>query len=156
SASPPSPRAPRCPSPVSRCAHKKAYAIRSPRSSFCKPTLTSAMPMDEPLAGLPTAEEAFAALVEKLRGAVAADAKLIGIYSGGAWLAERIAALLPVANPVGFIDVSFYRDDYGQKGLRAKVRSTKLPFEVPGSRIVLVDDVLYTGRSVRVSRSRAS
>jgi pyrimidine operon attenuation protein / uracil phosphoribosyltransferase len=107
--------------------------------------------MDEPLAGLPTAEEAFAALVEKLRGAVAADAKLIGIYSGGAWLAERIAALLPVTNPVGFIDVSFYRDDYGQKGLRAKVRSTKLPFEVPGSRIVLVDDVLYTGRSVRAA-----
>jgi pyrimidine operon attenuation protein / uracil phosphoribosyltransferase len=107
--------------------------------------------MDESPRGLPTAEQAFATLVEKLRGAVATDAKLIGIYSGGAWLAERIAALLPVASAVGFIDVSFYRDDYGQKGLRAKVRSTKLPFEVPGSRIILVDDVLYTGRSVRAA-----
>ena len=101
--------------------------------------------------GLPEAERALAALVEKMRGAVALDAKLIGIYSGGAWLAERLATILPGDLPVGFIDVSFYRDDYGQKGLRAKVKTTTLPFEVEGSRIVLVDDVLYTGRSVRAA-----
>ncbi len=101
--------------------------------------------------GLPDAERALAALADKMRGAVAVDAKLIGIYSGGAWLAERLAALLPGEHPVGFIDVSFYRDDYGQKGLRAKVETTTLPFEVEGSRIVLIDDVLYTGRSVRAA-----
>jgi pyrimidine operon attenuation protein/uracil phosphoribosyltransferase len=101
--------------------------------------------------GLPDAEGALSALVEKMRGAVALDAKLIGIYSGGAWLAERLAAVLPGSLPVGFIDVSFYRDDYGQKGLRAKVETTSLPFEVEGSRIVLIDDVLYTGRSVRAA-----
>jgi len=100
---------------------------------------------------LPEAEQALAALLDKMRGAVAMDAKLIGIYSGGAWLAERLAALLPGEHPVGFIDVSFYRDDYGQKGLRAKVATTTLPFEVEGSRIVLIDDVLYTGRSVRAA-----
>ena len=109
------------------------------------------MPIDEGSEGLPAADRALAALIEKMRGAVAPDAKLIGIYSGGAWLAERLAALLPVEHPVGFIDVSFYRDDYGQKGLRAKVKTTTLPFEVEGSRIVLVDDVLYTGRSVRAA-----
>ena len=109
------------------------------------------MPIDEASEGLPPADRALAALIEKMRGAVAPDAKLIGIYSGGAWLAERLAALLPVEHPVGFIDVSFYRDDYGQKGLRAKVKTTTLPFEVEGSRIVLIDDVLYTGRSVRAA-----
>ena len=112
-----------------------------------KPTKATEAPPE----GVPDAEQALAALADKMRGAVAADAKLIGIYSGGAWLAERLAALLPGEHPVGFIDVSFYRDDYGQKGLRAKVKTTKLPFEVEGSRIVLVDDVLYTGRSVRAA-----
>jgi pyrimidine operon attenuation protein/uracil phosphoribosyltransferase len=97
------------------------------------------------------AEEALAVLAGKMRVALALDAKLIGIYSGGAWLAERLAAVLPGDLPVGFIDVSFYRDDYGQKGLRPKVKATTLPFEVEGSRIVLVDDVLYTGRSVRAA-----
>jgi len=86
-----------------------------------------------------------------MRGAVAFDAKLVGIYSGGAWLAERLAAELHGEHPTGFIDVSFYRDDYAKKGLRAKVETTSLPFEVEGSRIVLIDDVLYTGRSVRAA-----
>ncbi|HEX8010853.1 MAG TPA: bifunctional pyr operon transcriptional regulator/uracil phosphoribosyltransferase PyrR [Casimicrobiaceae bacterium] len=86
-----------------------------------------------------------------MRGAVGLDAKLVGIHSGGAWLAERLAELLPGRPPVGYIDVSFYRDDYAQKGLRAKVAKTTLPFEVGESRIVLVDDVLYTGRSVRAA-----
>ena len=86
-----------------------------------------------------------------MRGAIAFDAKLIGIYSGGAWLAERLAEMLEGEHRVGYIDVSFYRDDYAQKGLRAKPATTTLPFEVAGSRIVLVDDVLYTGRSVRAA-----
>ena len=100
---------------------------------------------------LPDAEITLGRLAEKMRDAVAFDAKLIGIYSGGAWLAERLADMLDGEHPVGYIDVSFYRDDYAQKGLRAKPATTTLPFEVPGSRIVLVDDVLYTGRSVRAA-----
>jgi pyrimidine operon attenuation protein/uracil phosphoribosyltransferase len=102
-------------------------------------------------ASLPDAEITLGRLVEKMRGAVAFDARLIGIHSGGAWLAERLGEMLPGEHPVGYIDVSFYRDDYAQKGLRAKLASTTLPFEVAGSRIVLVDDVLYTGRSVRAA-----
>jgi pyrimidine operon attenuation protein / uracil phosphoribosyltransferase len=102
-------------------------------------------------AALPDAETTLGRLAAKMRGAIAHDARLIGIYSGGAWLAERLAPMLEGEHPVGYIDVSFYRDDYAQKGLRAKLETTTLPFEVAGSRIVLVDDVLYTGRSVRAA-----
>lgn len=100
---------------------------------------------------LPDAEAALEALVERMRGAVAHDAALVGIYSGGAWIAERLASRLPGAHPVGFIDVSYYRDDYALSGLKANARRTALPFDVAGSSIVLVDDVLYTGRSVRAA-----
>ena len=102
-------------------------------------------------ASLPDAEATIAALAEKMGAGIASDAKLVGIYSGGAWLAERLAEILPGEHPVGFIDVSFYRDDYSKKGLRSRVATTTLPFEVGNSRIVLVDDVLYTGRSVRAA-----
>jgi pyrimidine operon attenuation protein/uracil phosphoribosyltransferase len=100
---------------------------------------------------MPDAEAALAALVERMSAEVDAGACLVGIYSGGAWLAERLVEALPGEHPVGFIDVSFYRDDYASKGLRAKVARTALPFDVAGARIVLVDDVLYTGRSVRAA-----
>ena len=100
---------------------------------------------------LPDAEAALAALAERMQGAIAIDAGLVGIYSGGAWLAQRLAEMLPGNHPLGYIDVSFYRDDYSKKGLHANVATTQLPFEVGGSRIVLIDDVLYTGRSVRAA-----
>jgi pyrimidine operon attenuation protein / uracil phosphoribosyltransferase len=99
---------------------------------------------------LPDAEVVLGALADKMR-ALAFDAKLVGIYSGGAWLAERLSTMLPGGHAVGYIDVSFYRDDYAARGLRANPATTSLPFEVDGSRIVLVDDVLYTGRSVRAA-----
>jgi len=100
---------------------------------------------------LPNAEATLSRLADKMRDAVAFDAKLIGIHSGGAWIAERLATMLGGEHQVGFIDVSFYRDDYAKKGLHAKVATTTLPFEIEGSRVVLVDDVLYTGRSVRAA-----
>ncbi len=100
---------------------------------------------------LPGAEETLAALAERMRGAIAFDAKLVGIYSGGAWIAERLAAMLPGDHPVGYIDVSYYRDDFHRTGLKPEVKRTELPFEVGGATIVLVDDVLYTGRSVRAA-----
>jgi pyrimidine operon attenuation protein/uracil phosphoribosyltransferase len=100
---------------------------------------------------IPDAEATLAALAERMRGAVAFDAAFVGIYSGGAWLAERLPALVPGNHPVGFIDVSFYRDDYSRTGLKTGVKRSALPFDVDGATIVLVDDVLFTGRSVRAA-----
>ena len=100
---------------------------------------------------LPDAEQTLAALADRMRGAVAFDARFVGIYSGGAWVAERLARAIDGDHPVGFIDVSFYRDDFTRKGLKPEVKRTQLPFEVEGATIVLVDDVLYTGRSVRAA-----
>jgi len=100
---------------------------------------------------LPDAEATLRALADRMRGAVAFDAKFVGIYSGGAWIAERLAQLIEGNHAVGFIDVSFYRDDFSRKGLKPEVKRTELPFEVEGATIVLIDDVLYTGRSVRAA-----
>ena len=100
---------------------------------------------------LPDAEQTIKALADRMRGAVAFDAKFVGIYSGGAWIAERLAQMIDGDHPVGFIDVSFYRDDFHRTGLKPEVRPTELPFEVEGATIVLVDDVLFTGRSVRAA-----
>ena len=100
---------------------------------------------------LPDAEAALTALVERMQGVVSRDAAFVGIYSGGAWLAERLAERLPGPRPLGFIDVSYYRDDYALSGLKPNTRRTSLPFDVEGATIVLVDDVLYTGRSVRAA-----
>jgi pyrimidine operon attenuation protein/uracil phosphoribosyltransferase len=100
---------------------------------------------------LPDAEQTLAVLAERMRGAVAFDARFVGIYSGGAWLADRLAEVVPGDHPVGYIDVSFYRDDFERTGLKPAVRKSELPFAVADATIVLVDDVLYTGRSVRAA-----
>ncbi|MFO1281133.1 MAG: bifunctional pyr operon transcriptional regulator/uracil phosphoribosyltransferase PyrR [Burkholderiales bacterium] len=111
----------------------------------------SAHAAEPPGVHLPDAEAALATLAERMRAAVAHDAAFVGIYSGGAWVAERLASLVPGDHPVGYLDVSFYRDDYAKKGLKAGARRSALPFDVAGARIVLIDDVLYTGRSTRAA-----
>jgi pyrimidine operon attenuation protein/uracil phosphoribosyltransferase len=100
---------------------------------------------------LPDAEQMLAALADRMRGAIAFDAPFVGIHSGGAWIADRLAQMIPGEHPVGYIDVSFYRDDFNRKGLKPEVKRTELPFEVEGATIILVDDVLYTGRTVRAA-----
>jgi pyrimidine operon attenuation protein/uracil phosphoribosyltransferase len=100
---------------------------------------------------LPDAEQLLATLTEQMRGSVGPDSGLIGIHTGGVWLAERLHAALGVRVPCGTLDVSFYRDDYQKIGLHRNVKSSNIPFEVDGRHLVLVDDVLYTGRTIRAA-----
>ena len=99
------------------------------------------------------AEALYATLLADLKTGLAgvADAAIVGIHSGGAWLAERLAADLGLTARCGVLDVSFYRDDYARKGLSADIKPTQINFDVPGATIVLVDDVLYTGRTTRAA-----
>jgi pyrimidine operon attenuation protein/uracil phosphoribosyltransferase len=99
------------------------------------------------------AEALYTTLAKQLTTSLAQteNVALVGIYSGGAWLAERLAADMQLKERLGFIDVSFYRDDYAEKGLHANVKPTQIPFEVDDATIVLVDDVLYTGRTTRAA-----
>lgn len=99
------------------------------------------------------AEALYRDLLAQVRAGLAGvpDAAIVGIHSGGAWLAERLAADLGLQSRLGFIDVSFYRDDYARKGLHPDVKPTRIEFNVDGATIVLVDDVLYTGRTVRAA-----
>lgn len=98
---------------------------------------------------LPDAEILFEALVAQLRGAVTPDTGIVGIVTGGAWLAERLHRALGVKTPLGVLDPSFYRDDFSKSGLHHQVKPSQIPFEVEGCSVLLVDDVLYTGRTVR-------
>lgn len=98
------------------------------------------------------AEQLYTQLEAAIKPALAGTDRLaiVGIYSGGAWLAERLAHALGVKE-VGFVDVSFYRDDYAERGLSAEVRPSQITFDVNGATILLVDDVLYTGRTTRAA-----
>ena len=99
------------------------------------------------------AEALYTVLARQVKDALASadNVALVGIYSGGAWLADRLAAELQLDGRLGYIDVSFYRDDYAEKGLPAEVKPSHIPFDVDGATILLVDDVLYTGRTTRAA-----
>ncbi|MBC3931026.1 MAG: bifunctional pyr operon transcriptional regulator/uracil phosphoribosyltransferase PyrR [Undibacterium curvum] len=99
------------------------------------------------------AEALYAQLLQQIQQAFPDPSGLavVGIYSGGAWIAERLARDLGLSTPAGMIDVSFYRDDYAAKGLHAEVRPTQISFAVDAAQIILVDDVLYTGRTTRAA-----
>ena len=109
------------------------------------------------MASLPLAEDLYQVLLKQLQTLKASQAtpiQLAGLASGGAWVAERLAKDLSLPS-YGVINVSFHRDDYSEKGVKAfnsaEGMATKLPFDVEGTHIILVDDVLDTGRTVRAA-----
>ena len=102
-----------------------------------------------PLTQLPDAERQCAELAEQIRPTLQPNTTLVGIHSGGVWIARRLSELLGIDGEIGLIDVSFYRDDFGEKGLHPQVKPTSIPFDVEGRSLILVDDVLYTGRTLR-------
>src|SRR5262245_40332559 len=100
---------------------------------------------------LPDAEKLCEQLAAELRPRLTPKSAMIGLYTGGAWLAERRHALLGLTEPLGLMDIAFYRDDYHAQGLHHDPKRTKIPFDVNGRELLLVDDVLYTGRTIRAA-----
>ncbi len=109
------------------------------------------LPPTFPMTTLPDAEALVGQLVDQLRPHVSPDTAMVGIATGGAWLAERLHRSLGLAIPLGLLDISFYRDDYSSSGLKASVKPSRIPFDVDDRDILLVDDVLYTGRTTRAA-----
>jgi pyrimidine operon attenuation protein/uracil phosphoribosyltransferase len=100
---------------------------------------------------LPDVDQLIRELAEKIAANLTEDSALVGIHTGGAWLAKRLQELLGPEIPLGTLDITFYRDDFSRMGLHPEVKPSKIDFPVDGARIVLVDDVLYTGRTVRAA-----
>ncbi len=100
---------------------------------------------------LPDAEALCAKLVAELKPLIKPTTAMIGLYTGGAWLAEKLHPQLGLSTPLGLMDIAFYRDDYHKQGLHHDPKRTKIGFEVEGRDLLLVDDILYTGRTVRAA-----
>ena len=94
------------------------------------------------------AEALYTDLLSGVRGLLQPDTVLVGIWSGGAWLAERLQKDLKLPGEIGVISSALHRDDFSSRGL-SSADPTKLPFEIENRPIVLIDDVLYTGRTTR-------
>jgi len=103
------------------------------------------------MAALPDAEALCERLARELKARVTPSSAMVGIHTGGAWLAERLHAALGLEAPLGLLDIAFYRDDYAAQGLAKDPKRSKIPFDVAGKNVLLVDDVLYTGRTVRAA-----
>lgn len=76
---------------------------------------------------------------------------MIGIHSGGVWVAEAMHQRLNISEPLGLLDISFYRDDFSQIGVHPNVKPSQLPNSIEGRDIILIDDVFYTGRTIRAA-----
>ena len=79
------------------------------------------------------------------------DPLMVGIHTGGAWLAERLHKSLNIKQPLATLDISFYRDDFSRIGMNPQVKSSQLPAQIENCHIVLIDDVLQSGRTIRAA-----
>lgn len=95
--------------------------------------------------------EMAASLAQHLSRHGIAEPRFIGIHTGGVWVAQALLELRGQHEALGLLDVSFYRDDFTQNGLHPQVRPSALPFEIDGQHLVLIDDVLMSGRTVRAA-----
>jgi pyrimidine operon attenuation protein/uracil phosphoribosyltransferase len=103
------------------------------------------------MSALPDPEALVRTLADQMRERLSKDAGLVGIFTGGAWVAERLHRALGLAAPLGVLAVTLHRDDFGRIGLHRESRRSQIPFDVDGREVVLVDDVLHTGRTIRAA-----
>ena len=92
-------------------------------------------------------------MADELQQQISIDAQtvMVGIHTGGVWVAEVLHKLLGIQEPLGALDISFYRDDFTRIGMNPQVKPSQLPFSLEGRHIILVDDVLHTGRTIRAA-----
>jgi len=101
---------------------------------------------------LPTPDQLLDQLAEQISPHMGPDMALVGMHTGGVWVMEALMQRLGIQDMAnGTLDTSFYRDDYTQRGLHDDVKPSRIAFDVEGRRILLIDDVLNTGRSVRAA-----
>jgi len=91
------------------------------------------------------------ALKTTISGRNIEDPVMIGIHTGGVWVAKKMHQRLNINEPLGLLDISFYRDDFSQIGVNPKVKPSQLPIDIEGRDIILIDDVFYTGRTIRAA-----
>jgi pyrimidine operon attenuation protein/uracil phosphoribosyltransferase len=103
------------------------------------------------MAQAPEVSELLAGMTEQLKPLLAREPLMIGIHTGGVWVAEELHRQLGLKEALGTLDISFYRDDFTRIGLNPQVRASHLPHDIEGRHIVLVDDVLHTGRTIRAA-----
>lgn len=96
-------------------------------------------------------EGALARMAEQLRGLLACNPVIIGIHTGGVWVAQRLHDRLGLREPIGTLDIAFYRDDFTRIGMHPEVKASHLPVNIDDRHVILVDDVLHTGRTVRAA-----
>ncbi len=97
---------------------------------------------------IPEAEALYDGLLRGVKALMRAETRLVGITSGGAWLVERLQKDLGLAGAPGVISSAMHRDDFARRGMSSSAQ-TALPFDVNGADVLLLDDVLYTGRTIR-------
>jgi len=97
---------------------------------------------------VPAAEALYADLLRGVKPMLGDQTRLVGITSGGAWLVERLHKDLSLPGAPGVISSAMHRDDFARRGMAASAQ-TSLPFDVDGADVLLLDDVLYTGRTIR-------
>ncbi len=96
--------------------------------------------------------QGMARLCEKhLREGNIPDPAMIGIHTGGVWIARHLHELLNIQAPLGQLDISFYRDDFTRIGMNPQVKPSQIAFEVENRHIILVDDVIQSGRTIRAA-----
>jgi len=102
-----------------------------------------------------TPDELLAQLAEKLKTLLSNKAidnpLMVGIHTGGLWVATKLHQQLNISEPLASLDISFYRDDFSRIGMNPKVKPSQLPPDVDDRHIILVDDVLHTGRTIRAA-----
>jgi len=98
-----------------------------------------------------TLNQLESSLIEVMTQRQVTNPIVIGVHTGGVWVAEKMHQWLNIKEPLAVLDISFYRDDFSQIGVHPKVQQSKLPLTVEGRDIILIDDVFYTGRTIRAA-----